>query len=91
MIKRSGVVAAACSLTIGALAPLFVAVHSPAYAQSADIVLCDRVAADPSDPDKPAGVKGTETIAPSDVATAIKFCRVAAAAKVAVTVAPFAL
>ena len=29
-----------------------------AHAQSADLVLCDRVAADPSDPDKPADVKG---------------------------------
>ena len=26
----------------------------PAHAQSADLVLCDRVAADPADPDKPA-------------------------------------
>jgi hypothetical protein len=29
-----------------------------AHAQSADLVLCDRVAADPSDPDKPADVRG---------------------------------
>jgi TPR repeat protein len=50
-----------------------------AYAQSADLVLCDRVAADPSDPDKPADVKGAAEVAPSDVATAIKFCRQAAA------------
>jgi TPR repeat protein len=46
-----------------------------AYAQSADLVLCDRLAADPSDPDKPADVKGVIDVAPSDVATAIKFCR----------------
>ena len=65
MIKRSGVVAAACSLTIGALAPLFVAVHSPAYAQSAAVELCDRIAADPTDPDKPAGVKGVAADRPS--------------------------
>src|SRR5246127_4336881 len=46
-----------------------------ARAQSADLVLCDRIAADPADPDKPADVKGVSDIAPSDVATAIKFCK----------------
>ena len=50
---------------------------SLARAQSADLVLCDRLAADPTDPDKPADAKGTTEIAPSDVATAIKFCKVA--------------
>lgn len=50
-----------------------------AQAQSADLVLCDRVAADPSDPDKPADVKGVSEIAASDIATAIKFCKQAAA------------
>lgn len=49
-----------------------------AQAQSADLVLCDRVAADPSDPDKPADVKGVSEIAASDVATAIRFCKQAA-------------
>jgi TPR repeat protein len=49
-----------------------------AHAQSADLVLCDRLAADPADPDKPADVKGVADVAPSDVATAIKFCRQAA-------------
>jgi TPR repeat protein len=49
-----------------------------AYAQSADLVLCDRLAADPSDPDKPADVKGVDHVAPGDVATAIKFCKIAA-------------
>jgi uncharacterized protein len=48
-----------------------------AGAQSADLVLCDRLAADPADPDKPADVKGTADIAAPDIATAIKFCRVA--------------
>ena len=43
-------------------------------------MLCDRLAADPTDPDKPADVKGTPDIAPSDIATAIKFCRVASTA-----------
>ena len=48
-----------------------------AHAQSADLVLCDRLAADPADPDKPADVKGVAEIEPSDVATAIKFCSTA--------------
>ena len=52
-----------------------VAAPTLARAQSADLVLCDRLAADPSDPDKPADVKGTPDVAPSDIATAIKFCR----------------
>jgi TPR repeat protein len=51
--------------------------HSPAHAQSADLVLCDRIAADPADPDKPADVRGVRDIAPSDIATAIRFCKVA--------------
>ncbi len=46
-------------------------------AQSADLVLCDRLAADPADPDRPADVKGTPDVALSDIATAIKFCRIA--------------
>jgi uncharacterized protein len=59
-----------------------VLVMSPtrARAQSADLVLCDRVAADPADPDKPADVKGVTDVAPSDVATAIKFCKTASGA-----------
>ena len=51
----------------------------PAHAQSADLVLCDRVAADPGDPDRPADIKGAAVIAQSDIAIAIKYCRVAAA------------
>lgn len=51
-----------------------------ARAQSADLVLCDRLAADPSDPDKPADVKGVPDVASPDVATAIKFCRTASGA-----------
>ncbi len=49
-----------------------------AQAQSADLVLCDRLAADPSDPDKPADVKGVAEIASADIATAVKFCKQAA-------------
>jgi TPR repeat protein len=73
MNKRIGALSAACvlALTIGAM-------HSRVDAQSADEVLCDRVAADPDDPDKPKDVKGVGVITPADVAIAIKFCRVAA-------------
>jgi TPR repeat protein len=49
-----------------------------AHAQSADLVLCDRVAADSADPDKPADVKGVSDIAASDIPTAIKYCKIAA-------------
>ncbi|HTT46469.1 MAG TPA: tetratricopeptide repeat protein [Pseudolabrys sp.] len=72
MSKRS----AAVSLAVGLLV---LSLHSAARAQSADLVLCDRIAADPTDPDKPADVKGTPAIAQSDIATAIKFCKMASA------------
>jgi TPR repeat protein len=79
MMKRFGVVAIGWGLGIGVA--LGVAPPQPrAQAQSADLVLCDRVAADPTDPDKPADVKGTNDVAASDVATAIKFCKAASAA-----------
>ncbi|AWM00957.2 tetratricopeptide repeat protein [Bradyrhizobium amphicarpaeae] len=58
---------------------LVLAAPLAARAQSADLVLCDRVAADPSDPDKPGDVRGVAEIASSDVATAIRFCKQAAA------------
>jgi uncharacterized protein len=64
------------AIAIAAALPL--AIPLQASAQSADLVLCDRLAADPADPDKPADVKGTPDVAPSDIATAIKYCRVAA-------------
>jgi uncharacterized protein len=74
-MKPSAAVAVAClMLTIG---PMSLAYMSSAYAQSADLVLCDRIAADPADPDKPADVKGTSEIAQADIATAIKFCKIA--------------
>src|SRR6478672_10854265 len=77
MVKRSDAAPAACTLCIilmvaGGFCP-------SANAQSADLVLCDRIAADPADPDKPADVKGTAEIAQSDIATAIKFCKTASA------------
>lgn len=75
MTRRSDAVLIAFAL--GLLAPTVYL--SAASAQSADLVLCDRLAADPADPDKPADVKGAPEIAPSDIATAIKFCRLASA------------
>jgi TPR repeat protein len=78
MTRRSGAVSIACTIGLSVLATA--ALQSSANAQSADLVLCDRLAADPADPDKPRDVKGTSEIAPSDIATAIKFCRVASAA-----------
>jgi len=84
MVKRSGVRATACGLSIGLLALVAASVHSPARAQSAALALCDRIAADPTDPDKPADLRGADTIAPSDVATAIKFCRAATSARAAI-------
>src|SRR3954470_625167 len=53
------------------------AAPAPVHAQSADLVLCDRLAADPSDPDKPADVKGVSHVAAGDIATSIKYCAVA--------------
>src|SRR5262245_15481360 len=78
--KRSGAVSIARNVGIGLLALTLICFHSSAHAQSADLVLCDRLAADPADPDKPKDVKGVLEIEASDVATAIKFCKVAAAA-----------
>jgi TPR repeat protein len=75
-MKRSG---ACFGVGFGLLAMGVAAIPPSARAQSADLVLCDRIAADPADPDKPADVKGTPSIAPSDIATAIKFCKVASA------------
>jgi uncharacterized protein len=75
-MKRLGALSIAC----GGLLALVAAAHSPARAQSADLVLCDRLAADPSDPDKPADIRGVADVAAADVATAIKYCRVASAA-----------
>ena len=68
-----------CAFWLAAVAVAAVVLAHPtaARAQSADLVLCDRLAADPADPDKPADVKGTPEVAPSDIATAIKYCSVA--------------
>ena len=77
MTARTGAASRAFAIGLAALAA--VASSSAARGQSADLVLCDRLAADAADPDKPADVKGVAEIAPADIATAIKFCKVAAA------------
>jgi len=77
-MKRPRAVSIVCSL--GGVLALVGWAHVQARAQSADLVLCDRLAADPTDPEKPADVRGVADIAPADVATAIKYCRLASAA-----------
>jgi len=67
------------SIRIAMSAAIVAAYSCAAHAQSADAVLCDRLAAYPSDPDKPADAKGVARIAADDVATAIKYCKQAAA------------
>jgi TPR repeat protein len=71
---RSFLSAAIASLALAAIA-IAMDARQPAHAQSADLVLCDRLAADPADPDKPADVRGAADVAPSDIATAIKYCK----------------
>jgi TPR repeat protein len=71
-VAAAAVATAALLSVSSVLSPFF------AHAQSADLVLCDRLAADPSDPDKPADVKGVAEIAVSDIATSVKYCAVAA-------------
>jgi TPR repeat protein len=78
MVSRAGAVSMAWAVSVTILA-LGVAADRPARAQSADLALCDRIAADPADPDKPADVRGVREIAPSDISTAIKYCRIAGA------------
>ncbi len=75
LMKRLSTRCFAVMAGVAVAAAAIVAIPSLARAQSADLVLCDRVAADPADPDKPADIKGVADIAPSDVATAIKYCR----------------
>jgi TPR repeat protein len=74
--RRAASIACGCGMALLALA-----LAAPSgWPQAADLALCDRLAADPADPDKPADVAGTREIAPSDVATAIKFCKTASGA-----------
>jgi TPR repeat protein len=79
MTKRAGAVSIGYTFSIGLSALAIAALPALARAQSADLVLCDRLAAEPTDPDKPMGVRGVSEIAPADIAIAIKFCKVASA------------
>jgi TPR repeat protein len=49
-------------------------------AQSSDSATCDRLAAFPDDPDKPAGVAGNYEIPAGEITTALKACKAAARA-----------
>src|SRR4030088_3472461 len=76
IMKRSSALSAAATPSLVLSAIAIMAAPPAALAQSADLVLCDRLAADPADPDKPADVKGTPDVAPSDGAGAIKYFRI---------------
>jgi uncharacterized protein len=78
MTRQPATISITAAFGVAVLALSIASIPSGARAQSADLVLCDRLAAEPSDPDKPADVKGTAEIAASDVPLAIKFCKVAA-------------
>ncbi|MBP0110199.1 MULTISPECIES: tetratricopeptide repeat protein [Bradyrhizobium] len=69
---------AAAALTLATL--LCPALRMHALAASADIATCDRLAAHPTDLDKPADVTGVLDIAGADVPAALKACKAAAAA-----------
>jgi len=79
MSRRSAAAAIICGFGVAVPALTGASIPSLARDQSADLVLCDRVAADPTDPDRPADVTGVPQIAAADVATAIRFCKIAAA------------
>src|SRR5271169_6764833 len=78
MPRRSAAISLICGFGASLFALASASMDSLAGDQSAALVLCDRIAADPTDPDKPADVKGVTEIVSSDVATAIKFCKIAA-------------
>jgi TPR repeat protein len=78
MAKRPGAGLAGCCVGVTVLA--LAASVPPTHAQSAaDVALCDRIAADPADPDKPKEVPGVNDVAAADIATAIKFCKAVSA------------
>jgi uncharacterized protein len=79
MVGRSEAVSMACAVSVVIAAAGLTSDHVSVRSQSADLALCDRVAADPTDPDKPANVKGIHEIAPSDIPLAIQYCKTAAA------------
>jgi TPR repeat protein len=88
MFRLSNTLSIICNLGVGLSALAMAAAFSPARAQpahpaahaapSADLVLCDRLAADPADPDKPADIKGVAAVGPSDVPLALQYCKIAA-------------
>lgn len=82
MKERSGAVLIGLGLSTFAIvfSPPLALAKSATEKQSADLVLCDRLAAQPADPDKPPDIVGTAEIAPADVALAIKFCKIASSA-----------
>ena len=67
-------------IAVAAMALAALAAPFPLRAQSADLVLCDRLAADPSDPDRPADLRGVADVAAADIPTAIKYCKTASGA-----------
>jgi uncharacterized protein len=79
MPTRSDAALVAGGVKVGLVALAIAVFGAAAHGQPADLALCDRVAADPSDPDKPADVRGIPEIAAADIPTAIKFCTTAAA------------
>ena len=78
MSRRANPRAIVCGLGLAATLPAVAPYFSAAHAQSADLVLCDRIAADPTDPDKPSAIPGVPRIASQDIPIAIKFCKAAA-------------
>jgi len=73
-MKRYGMLILAGGVLALGLAPA----RAAPRVDSAALALCDRVAADPADPDKPAEVPGVAAVAPADVATALQYCKAAA-------------
>src|SRR5450631_538423 len=67
-------------IAVAAIVLATLAGPSPLRAQSADLVLCDRLAADPADPDRPADVRGVADVVAADIPTAIKYCKTASSA-----------
>lgn len=60
------------SLMVVAIGAAVAMSAAPARAESADTATCDRLAAFPDDPDKPAGIAGRYEIPGPEIATALK-------------------
>jgi hypothetical protein len=65
-------------ITIAAIGVVVAMSAAAALAQSTDGATCDRLAAYPDDPDKPADVAGNYEIPRDEIATALKACKAAA-------------